>query len=137
MNDARVKELGRLGAAIPSRVGMQTLLFAAPVLAAVCSFAVYGAVQPANFTAARIFSSIALFGIMRIPLVLLPFALVEVRFPVRSPALPPPHGPATWIMCILLVLLPFALVEVPSPPPPHQTSLLFDGEGGWTYSDPW
>eukprot|EP00884_Botryococcus_braunii_P000224 jgi/Botrbrau1/10201/Bobra.116_1s0017.1 len=78
VSEARVKELGRLGAAIPARVGMQTLLFAAPVLAAVCSFAVYGAVSPNNFTAARIFSSIALFGIMRIPLVLLPFALVEL-----------------------------------------------------------
>lgn len=85
VNDARVRELGRLGAAIPARVGMQTLLFATPVLAAVASFAVYGAAAPASFTAARIFSSIALFGIMRIPLVLLPFALVEVRPPAPAP----------------------------------------------------
>lgn len=57
---------------------MQTLLFAAPVLAAVASFAVYGSVDPDNFTAPRLFAAISLFAIMRFPLIFLPFALVEV-----------------------------------------------------------
>jgi len=77
---ARDAELGRLRAAIPSRVGMQTLLFAAPVLAAVASFAAYGAASashPGQFTPANVFAAIALFALMRLPLILLPFALVE------------------------------------------------------------
>ena len=77
---ARDAELGRLRAAIPSRVGMQTLLFAAPVLAAVASFAAYGAASashPGRFTPANVFAAIALFALMRLPLILLPFALVE------------------------------------------------------------
>ena len=77
---ARDAELGRLRAAIPSRVGMQTLLFAAPVLAAVTSFAAYGAASaghPGRFTPANVFAAIALFALMRLPLILLPFALVE------------------------------------------------------------
>ena len=78
IQEARERELRRLRQAIPCRVGMQTLLFAAPVLAAVASFAVYGSVDPAGFTAPRIFASIALFAIMRFPLIFLPFALVEV-----------------------------------------------------------
>ena len=78
IQEARDRELRRLRQAIPCRVGMQTLLFAAPVLAAVASFAVYGSVDPAGFTAPRIFASISLFAIMRFPLIFLPFALVEV-----------------------------------------------------------
>ena len=78
IQEARDRELRRLRQAIPCRVGMQTLLFAAPVLAAVASFAVYGSVDPDGFTAPRIFASIALFAIMRFPLIFLPFALVEV-----------------------------------------------------------
>lgn len=78
IQEARDRELRRLKQAIPCRVGMQTLLFAAPVLAAVASFAVYGSVDPDGFTAPRIFASIALFAIMRFPLIFLPFALVEV-----------------------------------------------------------
>ena len=79
IQEARERELRRLKQAIPSRVGMQTLLFAAPVLAAVASFAVYGSVDPNGFTAPRIFAAISLFAIMRFPLIFLPFALVEVR----------------------------------------------------------
>lgn len=79
IQEARDRELRRLRQAIPCRVGMQTLLFAAPVLAAVASFAVYGSVDPEGFTAPRIFASIALFAIMRFPLIFLPFALVEVN----------------------------------------------------------
>ena len=40
--DVRKKELGQLGRAIPYRVAMQTLLFAAPTLAMVICFAIYG-----------------------------------------------------------------------------------------------
>ncbi|DBB06529.1 TPA: hypothetical protein ACH3X1_012074 [Trebouxia sp. C0004] len=78
IQEARERELRRLKQAIPSRVGMQTLLFAAPVLAAVASFAVYGSVDPNGFTAPRIFAAISLFAIMRFPLIFLPFALVEM-----------------------------------------------------------
>lgn len=78
IQEARERELRRLKQAIPARVGMQTLLFAAPVLAAVASFAVYGSVSPDQFTAPRIFAAISLFAIMRFPLIFLPFALVEV-----------------------------------------------------------
>ncbi|KAL0031798.1 hypothetical protein WJX79_007928 [Trebouxia sp. C0005] len=78
IQEARERELRRLKQAIPSRVGMQTLLFAAPVLAAVASFAVYGSVDATGFTAPRIFAAISLFAIMRFPLIFLPFALVEM-----------------------------------------------------------
>ena len=82
--DARAGELGRLRAAIPYRVGMQTLLFASPVLAAVASFAAYGSAAPAEFTAPRVFAAIALFSLMRFPLILLPFTLVEAGNAVVS-----------------------------------------------------
>jgi len=75
--EARSAELGRLRAAVPYRVGMQTLLFASPVLAAVASFAAYGSAAPREFTAPRVFAAIALFSLMRFPLILLPFTLVE------------------------------------------------------------
>ena len=74
---ARAAELGALRSAVPFRVSMQTLLFAAPVVAAVASFAAFGAVSPTRFTPAVVFSSLALFALMRLPLVLLPFAAVE------------------------------------------------------------
>ena len=70
IQEARERELRRLKQAIPARVGMQTLLFAAPVLAAVASFAVYGSVDPDGFQAPRIFAAISLFAIMRFPLIL-------------------------------------------------------------------
>jgi ATP-binding cassette, subfamily C (CFTR/MRP), member 1 len=76
--EVRKDELGRLRAAIPMRVGMQTLLFAAPTLAMVVCFVVYGSVEPQNFTPAAIFTSIALFALMRFPLLFLPFALVQL-----------------------------------------------------------
>lgn len=76
--EVRKDELGKLKKAIPMRVGMQTLLFAAPTLAMVCAFAVYGTVKPEAFTPAAIFTSIALFGLMRFPLIFLPFALVQL-----------------------------------------------------------
>ncbi len=60
------------------RIGMQTLLYAAPTIAMVISFSVYGSVVPEAFTPARIFTSIALFSIMRFPLIFLPFALVQL-----------------------------------------------------------
>ena len=40
--EVRKKELGELGKAIPMRVGMQSMLFAAPTLAMVVCFAVFG-----------------------------------------------------------------------------------------------
>jgi ABC-type multidrug transport system fused ATPase/permease subunit len=76
--EVRKDELGKLKKAIPMRVGMQTLLFAAPTLAMVSAFAVYGTVKPEAFTPAAIFTSIALFGLMRFPLIFLPFALVQL-----------------------------------------------------------
>ncbi len=75
--EVRHKELGQLSKAIPYRVAMQTLLFAAPTLAMVICFATYGTVQPDDFTPATIFTSIAYFGLMRFPLIFLPFALVS------------------------------------------------------------
>ncbi|KAL4852933.1 Multidrug resistance-associated protein 1 [Chlorella vulgaris] len=76
--EVRRKELGELRKAIPLRVGMQSLLFAAPTLAMVVCFAVYGSVDPEGFTPAAIFTSIALFGLMRFPLIFLPFALIQL-----------------------------------------------------------
>lgn len=76
--EVRKDELGRLRKAIPMRVGMQTLLFAAPNLAMVVCFAVYGTVNPSSFTPAAIFTSISLFALMRFPLIFLPFALVQL-----------------------------------------------------------
>ena len=78
MLEVRKKELGELRKAIPLRVGLQSLLFAAPTLAMVVCFAVYGSVQPENFTPATIFTSIALFSLMRVPLIFLPFALIQL-----------------------------------------------------------
>ena len=79
--EARHRELGRLRAAVPARVGMQVLLFSTPTLAAVFAFAAYGSAAPNSFTAPHIFSAIAYFAIMRFPLIFLPFALVQVRSP--------------------------------------------------------
>ncbi|PSC67462.1 hypothetical protein C2E20_8853 [Micractinium conductrix] len=76
--EVRKKELGELGKAIPMRVGMQSMLFAAPTLAMVVCFAVFGTVNPGSFTPAAIFTSIALFGLMRFPLIFLPFALIQL-----------------------------------------------------------
>ncbi len=42
MLEVRRQELGQLRKAIPMRVGMQSMLFAAPTLAMVVCFAVYG-----------------------------------------------------------------------------------------------
>ena len=48
----RSQELGQLRRMIPMRVGMQTLLYAAPVISMVVCFAVYGTTNPQDFTAA-------------------------------------------------------------------------------------
>lgn len=76
--EVRKNELGALGKAIPYRVGLQTLLFAAPSLAMVTCFVVYGTVRPEQFTASAVFTSIALFALMRFPLIFLPFALIQL-----------------------------------------------------------
>lgn len=76
--EVRKRELRELRKAIPMRVGMQSMLFAAPVLAMVACFAVVGTVSPERFTPATIFTSIALFGLMRFPLIFLPFALIQL-----------------------------------------------------------
>jgi len=75
--EVRKKELGELRKAIPMRVGLQTLLFAAPTLSMATCFVIYGSVEPDRFTPARIFTSISLFALMRFPLIFLPFALVR------------------------------------------------------------
>ena len=76
--EVRKQELGALRKAIPYRVGLQTLLFAAPSLAMVTCFVVYGTVNPDQFTASAVFTSIALFALMRFPLIFLPFALIQL-----------------------------------------------------------
>jgi ATP-binding cassette subfamily C (CFTR/MRP) protein 1 len=76
--EVRKRELAALGKAIPYRVGLQTLLFAAPSLAMVTCFVVYGTVKPEQFTASSVFTSIALFALMRFPLIFLPFALIQL-----------------------------------------------------------
>ncbi len=76
--EVRKQELGALGKAIPHRVGLQTLLFAAPSLAMVTCFVVYGTVNPDAFTPAAVFTSISLFALMRFPLIFLPFALIQL-----------------------------------------------------------
>ena len=76
--EVRKKELRELGKAVPMRVGMQTLLFAAPTLAMVTCFVAYGAAAPEDFTPANIFTAISLFALMRFPLIFLPFALVQL-----------------------------------------------------------
>ena len=76
--EVRKSELRELRKAVPMRVGMQTLLFAAPTLAMVTCFVVYGTVEPDSFTPANIFTSISLFALMRFPLIFLPFALVQL-----------------------------------------------------------
>ncbi len=69
---------------IPVRVAMQTMLFAAPTVAAVCSFLAYGAANPDNFSVQAVFTSIALFNLMRFPLIMLPFALVQLANAIVS-----------------------------------------------------
>jgi hypothetical protein len=49
-----------------------------PFQAMALAFTAYGAAAPNSFTPSAIFSSIALFGVMRMPLIFLPFALVQV-----------------------------------------------------------
>lgn len=61
-----------------ARVGIQTALFVSPLLAAVLSFMIYGLVNPDSLTPARVFSALALFNIMRFPLVILPFSLIQI-----------------------------------------------------------
>ena len=80
----RGSELHQLGKMIPVRVAMQTMLFAAPTVAAVCSFLAYGGANPDAFTVQAIFTSIALFNLMRFPLIMLPFALVQLANAVVS-----------------------------------------------------
>ncbi|KAK9823537.1 hypothetical protein WJX72_003514 [[Myrmecia] bisecta] len=74
---ARREELGQLRQAIRFRLGMNLLHFTSPIIAAVCSFGVYGAVAGDQFTAPRIFAAIALFSLIRAPLTRLPFSLVQ------------------------------------------------------------
>ncbi|KAL6776048.1 hypothetical protein ACKKBG_A19595 [Auxenochlorella protothecoides x Auxenochlorella symbiontica] len=76
--EVRKDELWQLRKAIPYRAAMQCLLFSAPALAMVACFSAYGATSPDGFTPAAIFTSIALFGLMRFPLIFLPFALVQL-----------------------------------------------------------
>jgi len=75
--DVRRKELGELKKGVPYRVGMQALLFSAPLLSMVVAFSVYGSVEPDAFQPANVFTAISLFAIMRFPLIFLPFALIQ------------------------------------------------------------
>jgi ABC-type multidrug transport system fused ATPase/permease subunit len=75
--EVRRKELGELRKGVPYRVGMQALLFSAPLLSMVVCFIVYGSVEPAAFQPANVFTAISLFAIMRFPLIFLPFALIQ------------------------------------------------------------
>lgn len=75
--EVRRKELGELRKGVPYRVGMQALLFSAPLLSMVVCFIVYGSVEPDAFQPANVFTAISLFAIMRFPLIFLPFALIQ------------------------------------------------------------
>eukprot|EP01025_Chloroclados_australasicus_P037639 TRINITY_DN3846_c0_g4_i1.p1 TRINITY_DN3846_c0_g4~~TRINITY_DN3846_c0_g4_i1.p1 ORF type:complete len:1422 (-),score=137.95 TRINITY_DN3846_c0_g4_i1:223-4488(-) len=75
--DSRTDELRYLWGIIPYRVGLQTIVFATPLLASVASFAVYGSVKPQELTPAKVFASIALFAMLRFPLAFLQFAVVQ------------------------------------------------------------
>lgn len=76
--EVRRKELGELGKAIPMRVGLQTLLNAAPTLAMVACFGAYGTAAPNAFQPSNVFTAISLFALMRAPLFFLPFALIQM-----------------------------------------------------------
>ncbi|MEW5313267.1 MAG: hypothetical protein WDW38_004851 [Sanguina aurantia] len=75
---ARGGELGALKDSIPSKVVLQTLLYALPQLAAVASFATVGAVSPNLLDAGTIFSSLLLFQIVRFPLLQASTGIVEI-----------------------------------------------------------
>lgn len=76
--EVRRKELGELGKAIPMRVGLQTILNAAPTLAMVACFGAYGTAAPNAFQPSNVFTAISLFALMRAPLFFLPFALIQM-----------------------------------------------------------
>jgi hypothetical protein len=124
--EVRRKELGALGKAIPYRVGLQTLMFAAPTLAMVTCFVVYGTVVPSSFTPASIFTSISLFALMRFPLIFLPFALVRARARHRAaacarlhaPAPPAPTPPPRLACAAQPTCTPCSSADPPPPPPP-------------------
>ena len=79
MLEARRKELGWLRRGIPAQVGLQVMVFTTPTLSAVFAFAAYGSAEPAQFTAPHIFSALAYFSLMGLPLVFLPMNLVQVH----------------------------------------------------------
>lgn len=79
IREQRRREVGRLGAMIPFYTGTVALMVASPIMASVASFSVYARVVPADqFSPGRIFSSLALFGLLKPALEGLPFVLVEV-----------------------------------------------------------
>ena len=80
IREQRRREVGRLGAMIPYYTGTVALMIASPIMASVASFCVYARIVPADqFSPGRIFSSLALFGLLKPALEGLPFVLVEVR----------------------------------------------------------
>ena len=82
IREQRRREVGRLGAMIPYYTGTVALMVASPIMASVASFCVYARVVPAEqFSPGRIFSSLALFGLLKPALEGLPFVLVEVHLP--------------------------------------------------------
>ena len=97
IREQRRREVGRLGAMIPYYTGTVALMVASPIMASVASFCVYARVVPAEqFSPGRIFSSLALFGLLKPALEGLPFVLVEVRA-VR--AVPITRASLRWPAC--------------------------------------
>ncbi|GLC77558.1 hypothetical protein PLESTF_001955200, partial [Pleodorina starrii] len=84
ITDCRADELRALRNMIPSKVAMQTLLYVLPQLAGVLSFLTVGLTNPQALTAARAFSSLVLFQIMRFPLLTLSTGLVELGAAIIS-----------------------------------------------------
>jgi hypothetical protein len=80
IREQRRREVGKLGAIIPYYTGTVALMTASPILASVAAFTAYAFIAPAtDFSPARIFSSLALFSLLKPALEGLPFVFVEVR----------------------------------------------------------
>lgn len=75
--EVRERELGELAKLIPPRVILQAVMFCTPLISMAICFAVYGTAEPGRFTPQHIFTAVAYFNMIRTPLIMLPFALVQ------------------------------------------------------------
>ncbi len=117
IREQRRREVGKLGAIIPYYTGTVALMTASPILASVAAFTVYAFIAPASdFSPARIFSSLALFSLLKPALEGLPFVFVEVRSAAQAappgaralPVVPGMHLHPSLLPCQVLrcTLLP-------------------------------